>query len=91
MSFEYADALSTVVVTAYYGLIDAGAGGMGQSCIQIAQAVGAWVYANVNVSSREERKLLKSRYGIFDDVWSENCGFSAYGGEGSRDCSKYSC
>jgi NADPH:quinone reductase-like Zn-dependent oxidoreductase len=49
MSFKYADALSTVVVTAYYGLIEiatlekgktvliqAGAGGMGQSCIQIA-------------------------------------------------------
>ena len=54
MSFEYAAALPALGVAVYYGLIEmarldkektvlihAGAGGMGQSCIQTAQTVGA--------------------------------------------------
>jgi NADPH:quinone reductase-like Zn-dependent oxidoreductase len=89
MSFEYAAAFPAVGVTAYYGLIEmarlekeetvlihAGAGGTGQFCIQIAQAVGAEVYATV--SSGEKRKLLTSRYGIPDDhiFYSRNTSFA---------------
>jgi NADPH:quinone reductase-like Zn-dependent oxidoreductase len=89
MSFEYAAAFPAVGVTAYYGLIEmarlekgetilihAGACGTGQFCIQIAQAVGAEVYATV--SSGEKRKLLTSRYGIPDDhiFYSRNTSFA---------------
>ncbi|KAG9201298.1 hypothetical protein G6514_005846 [Epicoccum nigrum] len=89
MSFEYAAAFPAVGVTAYYGLIEmarlekgetvlihAGAGGTGQFCIQVAQAVGAEVYATV--SSGEKRKLLTSRYGIPDDhiFYSRNPSFA---------------
>jgi acyl transferase domain-containing protein/NADPH:quinone reductase-like Zn-dependent oxidoreductase len=89
MSFEYAAAFPAVGVTAYYGLIEmarlergesvlihAGAGGTGQFCIQIAQAVGAEVYATV--SSGEKRELLTSRYGIPDDhiFYSRNTSFA---------------
>ncbi|OSS44778.1 hypothetical protein B5807_10515 [Epicoccum nigrum] len=58
MSFEYAAAFPAIGVTTYYGLINmarienremvlihASAGGTGQFCIQIAQAIGAEVYA----------------------------------------------
>ncbi|KAF1951581.1 ketoacyl-synt-domain-containing protein [Byssothecium circinans] len=89
MSFEYAAAFPAVGVTAYYGLIEmarlekgesvlihAGAGGTGQFCIQIAQAVGAEVYATV--SSESKRELLRTRYGLSDDhiFYSRNTSFA---------------
>ncbi|KAF2706215.1 ketoacyl-synt-domain-containing protein [Pleomassaria siparia CBS 279.74] len=100
MSFEFGAAFPAVGVTAYYGLVEmarlrkderilihAGAGGTGQFCIQIAQAIGAEVFATV--SSESKRELLRSKYGLADDhiFYSRNTSFAeatkrATGGRG---------
>ncbi|KAL4961115.1 type I polyketide synthase [Aspergillus stella-maris] len=78
MSFEEAASVPSVFTTSYLCLytvarlqrgqtvlIHAGAGGVGQSAIQLAQHIGAEVYTTVG--SPEKRALLKERYGIPDD------------------------
>lgn len=78
MSFEEAASIPICFVTAYFCLhevahlkagetilVHAAAGGTGQAVIQLAQHLGAEVFATV--SSREKRKLLMDEYGIPDD------------------------
>lgn len=78
MSIEEAATIPVVFCTAYYGLFDlgrlstgesvlihAGAGGVGQAAIQLAQMVGAEVY--VTVGSDDKKKFLMQRYNIPED------------------------
>lgn len=78
MSFEEAASIPIVFVTAYFCLnevarlkagetilVHAAAGGTGQAVIQLAQHLGAEVFATV--SSREKKKLLMDEYGIAED------------------------
>lgn len=78
MSFAVAASMPTVYCTAYYSLIDiarllpgetilihAAAGGVGQAAINLAQMVGAEVYATVG--SVEKKLFLIKTYGIADD------------------------
>lgn len=75
MSFTTAAAIPTQFVTAWSGLVEiahlgkgesilihAGAGGTGQAAIQIAQHIGAEVFATVG--SAEKRDLLVQEYGV---------------------------
>ncbi|GME45714.1 putative lovastatin nonaketide synthase protein [Neofusicoccum parvum] len=75
MSFETAAGMPVIFSTAYYCLaevarlragetclIHAAAGGVGQAAIQIAQNMGAEVFATV--SSPEKRQLLVDEYGV---------------------------
>jgi NADPH:quinone reductase-like Zn-dependent oxidoreductase/SAM-dependent methyltransferase len=75
MGFAAAAALPLVAVTAYYSLvhvarlaegetvlIHAAAGGVGQAAVQIAQMLGAEVFATVG--SEEKKALLMRTYGI---------------------------
>ena len=75
LSFTSAAALPSAFVTAWYSLkrlarlsrgeivlIHAAAGGVGQAAIQIAQLIGAQVYATVG--SPEKKRLLIDRYAI---------------------------
>lgn len=75
MSFSIAASLPVVFNTAYYGimelarlkagesiLIHAASGGVGQAAIQLAQLVGARVYATV--SSVEKKRFIIDTYGI---------------------------
>ncbi|KAF4311943.1 putative lovastatin nonaketide synthase protein [Botryosphaeria dothidea] len=75
MTFETAAGMPVIFSTAYYCLaevarlragetclIHAAAGGVGQAAIQIAQNMGAEVFATV--SSPEKRQLLMDEYGI---------------------------
>ncbi|KAF2871202.1 hypothetical protein BDV95DRAFT_443995, partial [Massariosphaeria phaeospora] len=77
-SFEEAAAFPLVAITAYYSVIEmgrlqpedsvlihAGAGATGQMCIQIAQHIGAEVYATVG--SQEKKQFLISHYGVPED------------------------
>ncbi|KAI2998093.1 hypothetical protein CAN33_0028820 [Aspergillus niger] len=79
MSFVDAASLPCILTTAYYSLvhvahlqpgetvlIHSAAGGVGQMAIQVAQYVGARVIATVG--SQAKRSLLKSRYGLADDM-----------------------
>lgn len=78
MTFEEAASIPICFVTAYFCLnevahlkagetilVHAAAGGTGQAVIQLAQHLGAEVFATV--SSRDKRKLLIDEYGIPDD------------------------
>lgn len=78
MSFEEAASIPICFVTAYFCLnevahlkagetilVHAAAGGTGQAVIQLAQHLGAEVFATV--SSRDKRKLLMDEYGIPED------------------------
>ncbi|KOS23077.1 Nonribosomal peptide synthetase 14 [Escovopsis weberi] len=78
MSFAYATSMPLVLCTAWYALIDtarltrgetvlihAAAGGVGQIAIQIAQRVGARIFATVG--SSQKRKLLRDVYGLKDE------------------------
>lgn len=78
MSIEEAATIPIVYCTAYYGLFDlgrlsagervlihAGAGGVGQAAIQLAQMVGADIY--VTVGSHEKMTFLMQRYDIPED------------------------
>ncbi|KAL7948053.1 putative polyketide synthase [Trichoderma barbatum] len=75
MSFEVAASIPVVYCTAYYGIMDlarleygekilihAATGGVGQAAIQLAQMVGAEIYATVG--SADKKKLLMDTYGI---------------------------
>ncbi|RYO87630.1 hypothetical protein DL762_004174 [Monosporascus cannonballus] len=78
MSFSDAAAVPTAFCTAYHSLynvarlqkgesilIHAAAGGTGQAAVQIAQYIGAEIFATVG--SADKRKLLIEQYGILDD------------------------
>lgn len=78
MSFEEAASMPLIFLTAYYALVTAGqlvrgesvlihaaAGGVGQAAIQIAQSVGAEIFATVG--PEEKRQLLIEQYGIPED------------------------
>jgi NADPH:quinone reductase-like Zn-dependent oxidoreductase len=75
MSIEEAATIPIIFCTAYYGLFDlgrlsagervlihAGAGGVGQAAIQLAQIVGADIY--VTVGNHDKRSFLMQRYNI---------------------------
>ncbi|KAG5953604.1 Type I Iterative PKS [Claviceps sorghi] len=75
MSFAVAASIPVVYCTAYYGIIDiaqlqagesilihAASGGVGQAAIQLAQMVGAEIFATV--STAEKKQLLIDSYGI---------------------------
>ncbi|KAI1735289.1 reducing type I polyketide synthase, partial [Xylaria scruposa] len=78
MSFSDAAAIPTAFCTAYHSLlvvarlqkgesvlIHAAAGGTGQAAVQIAQYIGAEIFATVG--SEGKRKLLIDQYGLQDD------------------------
>lgn len=78
MTIEEAVACPTTYFTAYLSLIEgarlrkneavlihAASGGLGQAAIQIAQHIGAEVYATVGTAAKKE--LLMQRYGIPED------------------------
>ncbi|KAL7928957.1 putative polyketide synthase [Trichoderma chlorosporum] len=78
VSFEVAASIPVVYCTAYYGIMDlarleygekilihAATGGVGQAAIQLAQMIGAEIYATVG--SADKKKLLMSTYGIPED------------------------
>ncbi|GLA29678.1 type I Iterative Polyketide synthase (PKS) [Aspergillus niger] len=75
MSFETAASIPVTYSTAYYGLVElahmeagesilihAAAGGVGQAAIQLAQLIGAEIYATVG--SEEKKQMLIDRYCI---------------------------
>lgn len=75
ISFDTAASIPVVYSTAYYGLLDlarleagekilihAASGGVGQAAIQLAQMIGAEIYATVG--SAEKKQLLIDVYGI---------------------------
>ncbi|KAL6856571.1 polyketide synthase [Trichoderma novae-zelandiae] len=75
MSFEVAASIPVVYSTAYYGILDlarlehgekilihAATGGVGQAAIQLAQMVGAEIYATVG--SADKKRFLMDTYGI---------------------------
>ncbi|KGO77525.1 Acyl transferase/acyl hydrolase/lysophospholipase [Penicillium italicum] len=75
MSFEVAATVPVVFCTAYYSLFDlgqlqtgervlihAGAGGVGQAAIMLAQMIGADIF--VTVGSLDKKQFLMSQYGI---------------------------
>ncbi|PFH62881.1 hypothetical protein XA68_11437 [Ophiocordyceps unilateralis] len=78
MTFETAASIPVVYSTAYYGmlelarlqpgesiLIHAASGGVGQAAIQLAQMIGADIYATVGGADKKE--LLMTKYGIPED------------------------
>ncbi|GAD95061.1 hypothetical protein PVAR5_3699 [Paecilomyces variotii No. 5] len=78
MPFEVAGVLPVVFCTAYYGLFDlghlhsgdrvlihAGAGGVGQAAIMLAQMAGADIF--VTVGSVDKKEFLKAHYSIPED------------------------
>ncbi|KAF4471000.1 polyketide synthase [Fusarium albosuccineum] len=88
MSFETAASIPVVYSTAYYGIIDlarleagerilihAASGGVGQAAVQLAQMIGAEIYATVG--SAEKKQLLIDTYGIPEDhiFYSRNTDF----------------
>lgn len=78
MSFEVAATVPVVFCTAYYSLLDlgqlqpgervlihAGAGGVGQAAIMLAQMIGADIF--VTVGRLEKKQFLMNQYGIPED------------------------
>jgi acyl transferase domain-containing protein/NADPH:quinone reductase-like Zn-dependent oxidoreductase len=78
MSFEVGATVPVVFCTAYYALMDlghleagervlihAGAGGVGQAAIMLAQMIGAEIF--VTVGSVEKKHFLMSQYGLPED------------------------
>lgn len=78
ISFEVAATIPVVFCTAYYSLCDlgqlqagervlihAGAGGVGQAAIMVAQMIGADIF--VTVGSLDKKKFLMTQYGIPED------------------------
>ncbi|RDA85026.1 hypothetical protein CP532_4573 [Ophiocordyceps camponoti-leonardi (nom. inval.)] len=78
MSFETAASIPVVYSTAYYGMVElarlqpgesilihAASGGVGQAAIQLAQMIGAEVYATVG--GVDKKQLLMKEYGIAED------------------------
>ncbi|KAL7922833.1 putative polyketide synthase [Trichoderma austrokoningii] len=77
MSFVVAASIPVVYCTAYYGIMDlarleygekilihAASGGVGQAAIQLAQMVGAEIYATVG--SADKKQFIMDKYGIPD-------------------------
>lgn len=75
MGFDIAASIPVVYSTAYYGIVElarmepgekilihAASGGVGQAAIQLAQMIGAEIYATVG--SIEKKKLLVDTYGV---------------------------
>lgn len=75
MSFTTAASIPVVYCTAYYGLVELGrlcegekvlihaaAGGVGQAAIQLAQMLGAEIYATVG--SPEKKQFIMETYGV---------------------------
>ncbi|GKZ20013.1 type I Iterative Polyketide synthase (PKS) [Aspergillus brasiliensis] len=75
MTLETAASIPVTYCTAHYGLVElakmeagesilihAAAGGVGQAAIQLAQLIGAEIYATVG--SEEKKQMLIERYGI---------------------------
>lgn len=75
MSFVVAASIPVVYCTAYYGIMDlarleygekilihAASGGVGQAAIQLAQMVGAEIYATVG--SADKKQFIMDKYGI---------------------------
>lgn len=90
MSFEVAATVPVVFCTAYYSLFDlgqlqagervlihAGAGGVGQAAIMLAQMIGADIF--VTVGSIEKKQFLMAQYGIPEDriFYSRNGSFAS--------------
>ncbi|KGQ12279.1 Lovastatin nonaketide synthase [Beauveria bassiana D1-5] len=78
ISFETSASIPVVYCTAYYGLVDlarlesgekilihAASGGVGQAAIQLAQMIGAEIFATVG--SLDKKQHLIEEYGIADD------------------------
>ena len=78
MTFSQAASLPTVSYTAWYALVNiakcckgesilihAGAGGVGQAALQLANAKGLEIFTTV--SSQEKRQLVQEKYGVKDD------------------------
>ncbi|KAG6041353.1 Type I Iterative PKS, partial [Claviceps citrina] len=78
MSMEVAASVPVAYCTAYYGLVEiarleagervlihAAAGGVGQCAIQLAQMVGAEIFATVG--STDKKQLIMDKYGIPED------------------------
>ena len=78
ISFEAAASMPVVFCTAYYGLftlanlkagervlVHAGAGGVGQASIMLAQTIGADIF--VTVGSPDKKQFLQKTYGIPDN------------------------
>ncbi|KAH8891529.1 polyketide synthase [Thozetella sp. PMI_491] len=78
MPFDVAASIPVVYCTAYYGLVELGklakgerilihaaAGGVGQAAIQLAQVIGAEIFATVG--NAEKKQLIMERYGIPED------------------------
>jgi NADPH:quinone reductase-like Zn-dependent oxidoreductase len=89
MSFEVGATVPVVFCTAYYALFDlghlqegerilihAGAGGVGQAAIMLAQMIGAEIF--VTVGSLEKKQFLMTEYGIPEDhiLYSRDTSFS---------------
>lgn len=89
MSFEVGATVPVVFCTAYYALFDlghlqegerilihAGAGGVGQAAIMLAQMIGAEIF--VTVGSLEKKQFLMIQYGIPEDhiLYSRDTSFS---------------
>lgn len=100
MSFEVAASIPVVYCTAYYALVElgrlgkgervlihAGAGGVGQAAIQLAQMMGADIFTTVG--NVEKKRLLMDAYGVPENriFYSRDTSFgpsirAATGGEG---------
>jgi acyl transferase domain-containing protein/NADPH:quinone reductase-like Zn-dependent oxidoreductase len=100
MTFELAASIPVVYSTAYYGLVElarmeagekilihAASGGVGQAAIQLAQMIGADIYATVGTA--EKKQLLIDTYSIPEEkiFFSRNADFgpavrAATGGRG---------
>ncbi|KJZ74256.1 hypothetical protein HIM_06262 [Hirsutella minnesotensis 3608] len=100
MALEVAASVPVVFSTAYYGMVElahiqpgesilihAASGGVGQAAIQLAQMLGAEIYATVG--SIDKKKLIMDKYKIPEDhiFYSRNAGFGpaireATGGRG---------
>ncbi|KAJ5497006.1 Acyl transferase/acyl hydrolase/lysophospholipase [Penicillium fimorum] len=78
MSFEVAATVPVVFCTAYYALVDlgqlqageqvlihAGAGGVGQAALMLAQMIGADIF--VTVGSLDKKRFVMTQYGISED------------------------
>lgn len=78
MGYDIAASIPVAYCTAYYGMIElarlargerilihAAAGGVGQAAIQIAQMLGAEIFATVG--SPEKKSFIMERYGIQED------------------------
>lgn len=88
MTMEVSASIPVVYCTAYYGICDiarleagerilihAAAGGVGQAAIQLAQMVGAEIFATVG--SVDKKRLIMDKYGIPEDhiFYSRSTGF----------------